>query len=322
MNALQKLVVTDGYTLNPGDLSWSGFEPFGDLVVYDRTEPEQVVERCLGATMVLTNKVILDRQLMMQLPELRYIGVLATGYNVVDLEAARELGVVVTNIPAYGPESVAQFVFALLLNQVQPIHYYSNEVNNGRWSKSPDFCFYDHSMPELAGLTMGIIGYGAIGQKVARIARGFDMKVLVHTRTPPEVLPEGVSSVSLSSLCQDSDVISLHCPLTKQNQGLIDQAFLKQMKSSAYLINTARGPLVNEAELAEALQRGEIAGAALDVLAVEPPPQQHVLIDQEKCTITPHIAWSTLAARGRLMNIAVANVAAFLSGRPQHVVNA
>lgn len=315
------LVVTDGFTLNPGDLSWSDFEAFGELRVYEHTAAEDVVSRCRDADMVLTNKVVFDRSVIEQLPKLRYIGVTATGYNVVDLQAASERGIVVTNIPAYGPESVAQFVFSLLLNQVQPVHYYDRQVKDGRWAKSRDFCFYDHSMPELAQLTMGIIGFGAIGRRVARIARGFDMQVLVSSRSRPDLLPEGVTFVEQEQLVRDSDVITLHCPLTETNQGVVDEDFFIRMKSSAYLINTARGPLVNETALEQALQRGDIAGAALDVLAVEPPPADHPLMAVENCTVTPHIAWSTQAARGRLMNIAVANVVAFVAGRPENVVN-
>jgi glycerate dehydrogenase len=315
------LVVTDGFTLNPGDLSWSDFEAFGELRVYEHTAAEDVVSRCRDADMVLTNKVVFDRSVIEQLPKLRYIGVTATGYNVVDLQAASERGIVVTNIPAYGPESVAQFVFSLLLNQVQPVHYYDRQVKDGRWAKSRDFCFYDHSMPELAQLTMGIIGFGAIGRRVARIARGFDMQVLVSSRSRPDLLPEGVIFVEQEQLVRDSDVITLHCPLTETNQGFVDEDFFIRMKPSAYLINTARGPLVNETALEQALQRGDIAGAALDVLAVEPPPADHPLMAVENCTVTPHIAWSTQAARGRLMNIAVANVAAFVAGRPENVVN-
>lgn len=316
-----KIVITDGHTLNPGDLSWQGISDLGQCTVYQRTDPQQTVQRCAEAELVLTNKVVLNRTIIEQLPRLRYIGVLATGYNVVDLEAASERGIVVTNIPAYGPASVAQFVFALLLNRVQPIDYYRDHVRNGRWARSADFCFYDHSMPELGSQTFGIIGFGAIGRQVARIATGFGMQVLVASRSEPKALPDGVRSVSQVELLKHSDVVSLHCPLTDENSGMVNKAFLAAMKPTAYFINTARGPLVNEADLAAALKNKTIAGAALDVLTEEPPAVDNPLVGLENCTITPHIAWSTLNARQRLMTIATENVAQFLSGKPINVVN-
>ncbi len=316
-----KIVVTDGFTLNPGDLSWESIAALGELTVFERSDRDQVVERCRDAQLVLTNKVVLDRETLQSLPNLRYIGVLATGYNVVDLEAASELGIVVTNIPAYGPASVAQFVFSLLLNMVQPVHYYRHQVKQGRWSQSPDFCFYDHSMPELAQLTLGIIGFGAIGRKVAQIARGFDMPVVVASRSDPGDLPKGVEFVDMDQLLVHSDVISLHCPLTETNGGMVDGQFLKAMKSTAYLINTARGPLIDEFALEKALKENRIAGAALDVLSQEPPASGHPLMALENCTVTPHIAWSTQAARQRLMGIAARNIEAFIATRPINVVN-
>ena len=316
-----KIVVTDGFTLNSGDLSWESIACKGELTIHERTNPDQLLQRCRDAELVLTNKVVMDREVMQQLPKLRYIGVLATGYNVVDLQAASERGIVVTNIPAYGPASVAQFVFALLLNMVQPVHYYRDQVKQGRWAQSPDFCFYDHSMPELAQQTLGIIGFGAIGRKVARIARGFDMSVLVSSRTAPSDLPEGVEFVSQQQLLQRSDIVSLHCPLTPDNAAMVNGEFLGAMKSSAYLINTARGPLIDEVALEQALREKRIAGAALDVLTQEPPAAEQPLVALDNCTVTPHIAWSTQAARQRLMDIAARNIEAFFAGSPINVVN-
>ncbi len=309
-----KIVVLDGFTLNPGDLSWQGLEALGKCEIYERTEASQVIERCHNAQIIFTNKVILDKEVLSQLPQLKYIGVTATGFNVVDTLAAEKQGITVTNTPAYGSDSVAQFVFAQLLNWAQPVSYYSNTVKQKRWAESPDFCYYDHPMLELAGLTLGIIGYGAIGKKVAQIALGFGMQVLVHSRTEPESLPAGIAFVTLDSLSKQSDVISLHCPLTEENNGFVNSDFLSNMKDSAYLINTGRGPLINEKDLLLALQEGNIAGAALDVLTVEPPEESNPLFDMENCTITPHIAWATLAARQRLMGIAVNNLQGFLKG--------
>ncbi len=309
-----KIVVVDGHTLNPGDLSWAGFEALGECVIYPRSEPQQVVERCQQADVVLTNKVVFSDEVMSQLPKLKYLGVLATGYNVVDLAAAHRHCVAVTNIPAYGTHSVAQFVFAQLLQWAQPVAHYADSVRRQQWSQCPDFCYYDHSMVELANKTLGIIGYGSIGRKVAQIASAFEMQVLVHTRTPPADRLSGVQLVDLSTLARESDVISLHCPLTQSNAGMIDSAFLKAMKSTAYLINTGRGPLVDEDALYRALCDKQIAGAALDVLNQEPPPADHPLLALEACTVTPHIAWATVEARSRLMGIAVDNLSAFLMG--------
>jgi len=312
------IVIVDGFTLNPGDLSWAGLEALGNCTVYPRTGDEQVVERCRNAEVVLTNKVVFSDQIMAQLPKLRYLGVLATGYNVVDIEAAARRNIAVTNIPAYGSQSVAQFVFAQILQWAQPVSYYAQTVKDKRWQQSPDFCYYDHSMVELAGKTLGIIGFGGIGQKVAQIALAFDMQVLVHTRTVPSQLPQGVQTVELTTLAKESDVISLHCPLTPTNERFIDAAFLQTMKFSAYLINTGRGPLIDEVALFQAIDQQWIAGAALDVLSVEPPQTDHPLFQLERCTITPHIAWATLEARSRLMGIAVDNLSAYLMGHAKN----
>ncbi len=315
-----KIVVLDGFTLNPGDLSWEGLKRLGDCELHDRTTPDQALPRCHEAEAVFTNKVILSRQIMEKLPDLQYIGVLATGYNVVDIQAANDLGIVVTNTPNYGSASVAQFVFSQLLNFAQPVDYYDGSVKAGRWSQSVDFCYYDHSLNELAGQTMGIVGFGHIGRKVARIARCFDMQVATTSPRKPKDLPSGVDYLPLDELLNLSDVVSLHCPLTDHNRGMVNRAFLGQMKRTAYLINTARGPLVDEAALLEALQQKRIAGAALDVLAEEPPRPQNPLFKLDNCRITPHIAWATTAARQRLMDIAVENLRAYLEGRPLNVV--
>ncbi len=320
-----KIVVLDGHALNPGDLSWKGLEELGDCTVHARTPAAQVVERAAGAQIVLTNKSLLPRQAIEALPKLRYIGVQATGYNVVDAEAARERGVVVTNVPGYSTPSVAQMVMALLLEMTQQVGHHAELVRRGRWSESPDFCFWDRPLVELEGLTMGIVGFGAIGRRVALLARAFGMRVLVHTRHPENYrqMPEGreVEFVDLDSLFRESDAVSLHCPLTPQTQGLVDAARLAQRKRSALLINTGRGPLVDEAALAAALNEGRLAGAGLDVLSVEPPPADNPLLQAKNCFITPHIAWATRAARERLLATVVENVRAFLAGKPQNVVN-
>nr|WP_279537216.1 D-2-hydroxyacid dehydrogenase [Aestuariicella hydrocarbonica] len=292
----------------------------GDCTVYARSTAEEVIERCAGAEVVLTNKVVFSDEVMAALPALRYLGVTATGYNVVDAQAAARRGIVVTNTPSYGTASVAQFVFAQLLQWAQPVTYYDQTVKARRWSQSEDFCYYDHNMLELAGKTLGVIGYGEIGRQVASIALAFGMTVLVHTRTPPETVQENVRCVTLDELASNSDVISLHCPLTETNTRFIDKAFLARMKPDAYLINTGRGPLIDEAALFDALTTGTIAGAALDVLTVEPPSKDNPLFSLANCTITPHIAWATQDARQRLMDIAVGNLQKFLAGEPVNCV--
>ena len=314
-----KIVVLDGYTLNPGDLSWDELNGLGECVVHDRTAPDKLLERAKGAHVLLTNKVVLDREAMGQLPELAYIGVLATGYNVVDVEAARDRGIVVTNVPAYSTDSVAQIVFALLLELVSGVGRHDEAVHTGKWSRSPDFSFCEISMIELAGLTMGIVGFGEIGRVVARIAEAFNMKVIVHTRTSGK--GDGIIYVDLDTVFAESDVISLHCPLTPETQGLVNSDRLRRMKESGVLINTSRGPVVDEAALADALNTGEIAGAAVDVLSVEPPPEDTPLLGARNCIITPHIAWATLAARNRLMDTVVGNVKAWMEGRPGNIVS-
>jgi glycerate dehydrogenase len=316
-----QIVVLDGHTLNPGDLTWDALKALGPCEVHDRTEPTQVVDRASGAQIVLTNKTVLPGMAIAQLPQLKYIGVLATGYNVVDIEAARQRGVCVTNVPAYGTASVAQMVFAHLLHLTQHVGEHSQSVHNGDWSRSPDFCYWNYPLVELAGLTMGIIGLGRIGRQTARLALAFGMKVIYFDVTSDPAVPLEAVAVDLDTLFRESDVVSLHCPLTQDNQGLVSRQRLAMMKPTAFLINTSRGPLIDEPSLADALNRGRIAGAGLDVLCEEPPPLDNPLLHAKNGTITPHVAWATKAARQRLMDIAVSNVRAFLQGNPQNVVS-
>jgi len=315
-----KIVVLDGHVLNPGDLSWDGLAKLGELVVYDRTPSELVVERATGADILISNKVVLGAAELAALPDLRYLGVQATGVNIIDLEAARERGIVVTNVPAYSTASVAQHVFALILELTRGVGRHAELVRNGAWTNCPDFAFWETPQVELVGKILGIVGFGDIGRAVARIASAFDMRVLVHTRTPDSTVSAEVSFVSLEELLAKADIVSLHCPLSPQTEKLINAERLELMKGSAYLINTGRGPLVDESALATALHRGEIAGAGLDVLVKEPPTADNPLFNAPNCFITPHLAWATLAARQRLMDTVVANVRAFLAGEPQNLV--
>lgn len=316
-----KIVVLDGYTANPGDLDWSPLAALGELTVHERTPAALTVARAAGAQVALTNKVVLGEAEMAALPELRYIGVLATGYNVVDVAAASARGVAVTNVPAYSTPAVAQHVFALLLELTRGAGHHAALVRQGRWSAAPDFAFWETPQVELAGRSFGIIGFGAIGRAVARIALAFGMRVLVYTRTPdPAAWPE-VTFVALDRLFAEADVVSLHCPLTGETRDLVNAARLGQMRPTAYLINTGRGPLVDEPALAAALHAGRIAGAGLDVLTQEPPPADNPLLSAPNCIITPHLAWATRAARQRLLDVAVDNVRAFLAGREQNRVN-
>ena len=314
------IVVLDGHTLNPGDLAWDALQALGSCEIYTRTPPDQVVSRARGAQMVLTNKTILSHESIERLPQLRYIGVLATGYNVVDVEAAGRQGICVTNVPAYGTPSVVQMVFAHLLNLTQHVAEHAQSVRAGDWSRCEDFCYWNFPLVELAGLTMGIVGFGRIGRQTAQLARTFGMKVIYHDVSPAPVLSSEARATDLDTLFRDSDVISLHCPLTQANRGLVNKRRLERMKPGAFLINTSRGPLVDETALAEALDAGRIAGAGLDVLCEEPPRADNPLLRARNCYITPHIAWATRSARQRLMEIAVSNVRAFLTGNPQNVV--
>jgi len=318
------LVVLDGFTLNPGDLSWERLLSLGNCSIYDRTAPEALVAEATEAELVLTNKAVLSREVIEALPQLKYIGVMATGYNVVDLEAARQRKITVTNVPTYGTPSVAQMVLAHILHFTSRVGDHSRAVRAGRWSSAKDWCFWDFPQIELAGLTIGIVGWGRIGRATARLADAFGMKVLATSRTSIKPDHGGVSDyaqfVDLDTLFRTSDVVSLHCPLTPETHGLLNAARLQMMKPTALLINTSRGPLIDEPALADALRRGTIAGAGLDVLSSEPPPVDHPLLGLENCVVTPHIAWATRSARSRLLETVVDNVAAFLAGRPQNVV--
>lgn len=316
-----KIVVLDGYTLNPGDLSWKDLEALGTVKIYDRTRPGEVVERATGAQVVLTNKTVLDGEALSQLPDLKYIGVLATGYNVVNLEAARRQGITVTNIPAYSTDSVAQMVFAHLLNITQRVGHYAEEVASGHWTKQADFSYWNTPLVELAGKTLGVIGLGHTGMATARIALAFGMQVLAYTSKSAAELPAGIRKAdSLEQVFSDSNVVSLHCPLTETTKNLVNLERLKLMKREAVLINTGRGGLVNETDLAEALEKGLLAAAGVDVLSSEPPVPGHPLVGVKNCFITPHIAWATFEARQRLMGQAVRNIEAFLSGQPINTV--
>lgn len=316
-----RIVVLDGAALAGGDLDFTPLEPFGEVVIHDRTPPEQVVPRSRDAEALIVNKVVLDRPVLEQLPSLRYVGVTATGVNVVDLDAAGEHDVLVTNVPAYSTESVAQMTFALLLELCHHAAHHSQTVRDGRWSQCPDFCYWDYPLVELAGLTLGIVGFGRIGQATARLASAFGMDVRVHTPRPVDVPGLDVTFASLDDLLARSDVLSLHCPLTPQTRGLIGPEQLAVMKPTAFLINTSRGPLVDETALAEALNAHRLAGAGLDVLADEPPAPDNPLLTARNCFITPHIAWATRAARKRLLDATVENLRAFLAGEPRNVVS-
>ena len=315
-----KIVILDGFTANPGDLSWKGLEELGMLTVYDRTRPEETVARAADADIVLTNKVIINREMMAQLPQLKYIGVLATGYNVVDIEAAHERGIIVTNVPAYSTESVAQMVFAHLLTVTNRTEHYALQNRQGRWSKNPDFCYWDFPHLELAGKTFGIVGLGNIGRRVAEIALAFGMQVKALTSKSANALPAGIEKADLEELLASSDIISLHCPLTDSTRHLINRETLSLMRPSAILINTGRGPLVDDQAVAYALAEGQLAAFCADVLTEEPPKANNPLLSQPNAFITPHIAWATEEARSRLLQVAISNVQAFLNAKPQNVV--
>lgn len=314
------IVVLDGETLNPGDLSWQALAALGELNCYPRTAQEEIVARAKHADIILTNKTPLRRQTLAQLPQLKYIGVLATGTNVVDLAVASEQGIVVTNVPAYGPDAVAQMVFAHILHHTQAVAAHHNAVVDGQWVNCADFCFTLHPLQSLKGKTLGLVGYGDIGQQVGRIALAFDMKLLVHTRSVPNDLPQCAQWVERDTLLRESDIISLHCPLTPVTEKFINQHTLALLKPNALLINTARGGLIDEAALAQALLQGRLS-AGVDVLSTEPPSADNPLLSAPNISISPHNAWATKDARQNLLNIAVANVQAFLSGNPTHQVN-
>ncbi len=313
------IAVLDGHTLNPGDLDWSAFEALGTVRVYPRTPPDETVARARDADAVLTNKTRLTAEVLAAIDRLRYVGVLATGYDVVDLAAARRQGVTVTNVPGYASRSVVQATFGLLLELTNAVGHHAGTVREGRWTEAPDFCYWDRPLVELAGQTMGVVGYGAIGRAVAEVARAFGMHVLVHS-VPAPAEAEGVTRADLETLFAESDVVSLHCPLTPETAGLVGAERLARMKPTALLLNTARGGLVDEAALAAALREGRLAGAGLDVLSAEPPPANHPLLAVPNCVITPHQAWAGTGSRRRLMAEAARNLRAFLDGRPRNVV--
>jgi glycerate dehydrogenase len=316
-----KIVVLDGHTLNPGDLSWDDLQALGSCEIFDRTPVSELIPRAAHAAIVITNKFVLHRPQLETLPGLKYIGVTATGYNIIDVAAARERGIIVTNVPAYGTRSVAQHTLALLLELTQHVGHHARTVRAGRWSQSPDWCYWERPLVELDGLTMGIVGYGRIGQAVARLAEAFGMRVITNVPSSGRNREPNVAAVDLDFLFSESDVVSLHCPLTPATERLVNARRLARMKPTAFLLNTSRGPLVDELALADALKSGRLAGAALDVLSVEPPSADNPLLTAKNCLITPHIAWATRAARARLMKTAVDNVRAFLTGKPQNVVN-
>jgi glycerate dehydrogenase len=311
-----KIVVLDGYGLNPGDLSWDAVSQLGELTVYDRTSSEEVIERSAGAEAILTNKTVITAEIMEALPDLKYIGVLATGYNVVNVNAAREKGIVVTNIPAYSTPSVAQMVFAHILNIAQQVQHHSEEVRKGRWTNNADFCFWDTPLIELREKKIGLVGLGHTGFNTARIAIGFGMQVTAYTSKSSLQLPPEIKKRTLDELFSECDIVSLHCPLTDETKELVNAERLRLMKPTAILINTGRGPLVNEQDLADALNAGKLYAAGLDVLSSEPPKADNPLLTARNCYITPHIAWASLEARTRLMDILVENIKAFQAGKP------
>lgn len=315
-----KIVILDGYSANPGDLSWKELEQMGEVTVYDRTSPSETIQRAADADIVLTNKVVLDREKIAQLPRLKYIGVLATGYNVVDIEAAHQRGVIVTNVPAYSTESVAQMVFAHLLTVTNRTEHYAIQNRKGRWSSNPDFCYWDFPHMELAGKIFGIVGLGNIGRRVAEIALAFGMKVKALTSKSQDQLPTGIEKADIQTLLSSSDVLSLHCPLTDKTRHLINAETLLKMKPTAILINTGRGPLIDDQAVANALQEGRLGAFCADVLTTEPPASNNPLLSQPNAFITPHIAWASTEARVRLIQIATDNVRAFINCKTQNAV--
>lgn len=319
-----KIVVLDGYTLNPGDLNWDGFQQFGDVAVHDRTDftPDSVIAAIGDADVIFTNKTPLTKVVLEKVPSVKYIGVLATGYNVVDTAAAKELGIKVTNIPTYGTAAVAQYTFALLLELCHHVGAHADAVKNGEWTKCPDFCFWNYPLVELAGKNMGIIGFGRIGQATAKIAQAFGLNILaVANHQNPALESDTCKYVTLDELLAQSDIISLHCPLLESTQSIINKNNIAKMKDGVLIVNTSRGPLVVEQDLCDALNSGKVGGAALDVVSSEPISATNPLLQAKNCIITPHIAWAPIESRSRLMNIAVDNLAAFVDGSPVNVVN-
>ncbi|MDD7770016.1 D-2-hydroxyacid dehydrogenase [Suipraeoptans intestinalis] len=316
-----KIVVLDGYTLNPGDISWEGLEAFGEVKVYDRTKEEEIIERIGDAQAVYTNKTPITRKVLEACPQIRFIGVLATGYNVVDIEAAKEGGIPVSNIPTYGTDAVGQFAIALLLEICHHIGHHSQAVRDGKWSRSADWCFWDYPLIELAGKTMGIIGFGRIGQSTGRIAKALGMQVIANDAFESEAGREIATYVDRETLLRESDVIALHCPLFPETEGIINKENIQKMKDGVILLNNSRGPLIVEEDLAAALESGKVYAAGLDVVSTEPIREDNVLLKAKNCFITPHISWAPRESRQRLMDIAVENLKAFKNGTPQNVVN-
>lgn len=313
-----KIVIVDGYALNPGDLNWQQLEKLGEVQVYERTAPQQLIQRVSEAEIVITNKVVFNASIMQQLPKLKYIAVTATGYNNIDVAAAKKAGIVVSNVPAYSTDSVAQMVFSYILAFTNGVETYNKDVHASRWVSSKDFTFFSQPLIELTGKVIGIYGYGAIGSKVAQIALAFGMKPIIFTRSKHTELPAGIQQVGIEDFWKESDFISLHAPLTEQTKQVINKQSLSLMKKSALLINTGRGPLVDEAALADALKRGEIAAAAVDVLSTEPPAKENPLLTAPNCTITPHVAWASKEARERLLKVVVQNIKSWLEKTPQN----
>ena len=316
-----KIVELDGYGVNPGDLSWDAISKLGEFKLYDRTSQEDVVSRAKEAEVILINKVNITDEIMGQLPKLKYIGVLATGYNVVDIEAASRRGILVSNIPAYSTDSVAQMTFAHILNMVNRVEHYADLNRKGRWSNNPDFCYWDTPLMEISGKTIGILGLGSIGSKVARIAQDFGMDVYAFTSKSSSELPAGIQKTAIDGLLSVSDILTLHCPLTSETRELINKESLKKMKHGALLINTGRGQLVNEQDVAEALNSGHLGGYGADVMCEEPPLADNPLFAQANAFITPHVAWATIEARTRLMNILEENLKSYIDGSPKNIVN-
>ena len=311
-----KIVVLDGYAANPGDLNWDELRTLGECEIYDRTAPEEVLTHAKDAEAILTNKAVITAEHMASLPNLKYIGVIATGYNIIDIAAAKERGIVVTNIPAYSTPSVGQMVFAHILNITQRVHHYADEVRGGQWTRNQDFCYWDTPLIELLGKKIGLIGLGQTGYNTARIAIGFGMKVWAYTSKSRLQLPPEIRKAELDQIFRECDIVSLHCPLTESTRDLVNARRLELMKPNAILINTSRGPLINEQDLADALNNYKIYAAGLDVLSTEPPRADNPLLTARNCYITPHIAWATSAARERLMTILVDNLKAYIGGKP------
>lgn len=317
-----KIVVLDGYTLNPGDLSWDGLKQLGEVVIYDRTPKEKVLERSKDAEVILSNKTPVGEDIISQLPSLKFIGVLATGFNVIDVEAAKKQSIIVANVPGYGTDSVVQMTFALLLELCQHVQRHSDSVMDGGWAKSADWCYWNFPLIELVGKTIGIIGFGRIGEKVGDVATAFGMNIIGASRHHTDQSQrKNFRWAPIPELLEQCDIVSIHCPLFPETQGLINKESLQTMKRSAFLLNTSRGPIIVDQDLAEALNNGVIAGAGIDVLSIEPPPKDNPLFGAKNCIITPHIAWATKEARSRLMDMVIANLKAFSDGKPVNVVN-